>query len=802
VYLFISKSQKNLDLSSNKNSKIALAGFGRQKKGVRSHNSKKALTMPPERLRSLAIKQHLSGDVVSAEKGYQELVFRGVSDADVLSNYALICQESDRIEKALDLYEKCISLFPNHSFATSNLGYLYLSIGELEKAEATTRKAIELEPKLANSYSTLGLILKAKGNLEEAENEIQKAINLQPDFIDAYLNLGLILKANGKIEEAKRITKKAIEINPRSADAHLNLGTMLQDQGKLIEAEEITRKAIEIQQNIPDAHMNLGAILKDLGRIEKAVIYAQKEISISPTNQAAYLLLNSLLRDCELKEFSQEQIRFILKSLLPRTDINHTDLFRAISLLIPNKVLDELLKPNKNIFLKKEFNHMLADKEIVKGLRLLIFNNLLWERVLTKVRKNLCIEMRKGTLKKSKRLFEFTISLAEQCFLNEYVYNIEEEESEELKQLELSLPEEKVDEFKIALIACYEPISKLSKKLPSLINYKSSNDSFNELIELQLKEPEAEKEIANSLDRLGSIEDEISKKVRLQYEENPYPRWRFATHLNDNKLTIQSAVNNEIRPNRISYYPKARKSRVLIAGCGTGQQIFDADRYENAEITAIDLSTSSIAYAQRKVREYGVKNVKFIQMDILELEKLNRLYDIIECCGVLHHMESPSKGLSTLGKVLKNDGLIKLALYSSLAREDVIKARKIISSNNFDTTSNGIRLFRQSLIKGDFKEIQTLHQWSDFYTTSMCRDLCFHVKEHRYSLKQLESMLTACKLEFLGFVLDQTTKEKYALEFNQDKAQTDLQSWSQYEKRHPDTFRSMYQFWVKKACIN
>ena len=117
--------------------------------------------------------------------------------------------------------------------------------------------------------------------------------------------------------------------------------------------------------------------------------------------------------------------------MLPRTDINHTDLFRAISLLIPNKVLDELLKPNKNIFLKKEFNHMLADKEIVKGLRLLIFNNLLWERVLTKVRKNLCIEMRKGTLKKSKRLFEFTISLAEQCFLNEYVYNIEEEESEE-----------------------------------------------------------------------------------------------------------------------------------------------------------------------------------------------------------------------------------------------------------------------------------------------------------------------------------------------------------------------------------
>ena len=755
--------------------------------------------MPPERLRALAIKQHLSGDLVSAEKGYQELVFRGIEDADVLSNYALICQDSGRIEKALALYEKCISLFPNHSFANSNLGYLYLSIGELGKAEATTRKSIKLEPKLANSYSTLGLILKAKGNLEEAQNEIQKAINLQPNFTDAYLNLGLILKANGKTEEAKTITQKAIEIDPKSAGAHLNLGTILQDQGNLTEAEEITRKAIKIQPNIPDAHMNLGAILKDLGRIEEAIIYAQKEIEIAPTNQAAYLLLNSLLRDCELKEFSQEQIRFILQSLLPRTDINHTDLFRAICLLIPTKNLDELLKPSSNILMKKEFIQIVADKEIVQGLRLLIFNNILWERVLTKVRKDLCIDMSKGTLTKTKKLFEFTISLAEQCFLNEYVYNIEEKEFEGLKKLELSLTEGNIDEFKIALIACYEPISKLAKKLPSLINYKSSNDSFNELIELQLKEPEAEKEIANSLIRLGSIEDEISKKVRIQYEENPYPRWRFALHLNENKLTIQSAINNEIRPNRISYSPKARKARVLIAGCGTGQQIFDADRYENAEITAIDLSASSIAYAQRKVREYGVKNIKFIQMDILELEKLNQSYDIIECCGVLHHMESPLKGLSTLVKVLKYDGLIKLALYSSLARTDVIKARNVISSNNFKPTSEGIRLFRQSLMRGDFPAIQTLHQWSDFYTTSMCRDLCFHVQEHRYSLKQLESMLTSYKLKFLGFVLEQTTKEKYQLEFNQDKDQTDLQSWAQYEKEHPDTFRSMYQFWVKNS---
>ena len=65
--------------------------------------------------------------------------------------------------------------------------------------------------------------------------------------------------------------------------------------------------------------------------------------------------------------------------------------------------------------------------------------------------------------------------------------------------------------------------------------------------------------------------------------------------------------------------------KVLIAGCGTGKQILQAVKYKNSQITAIDLSLSSLAYAKRKLDEIGIKNVELIQMDILEIQLLKQV---------------------------------------------------------------------------------------------------------------------------------------------------------------------------------
>ena len=57
-------------------------------------------------------------------------------------------------------------------------------------------------------------------------------------------------------------------------------------------------------------------------------------------------------------------------------------------------------------------------------------------------------------------------------------------------------------------------------------------------------------------------------------------------------------------------------------------------------------------------------------------------------------------------------------------------------------------------------------------------------------------MMNSNGLEFQGFLLPNTIKNLYSNSFPDDKKQVNLQNWVKFEERNPDTFASMYQFWV------
>ena len=98
---------------------------------------------------------------------------------------------------------------------------------------------------------------------------------------------------------------------------------------------------------------------------------------------------------------------------------------------------------------------------------------------------------------------------------------------------------------------------------------------------------------------------------------------------------------------------------ILIAGCGTGQHsIGAASRFSKCDVTAVDLSLSSLAYAKRKTDEFGFTNIDYLQADILNLRKMDKEFDIIESAGVLHHMDEPMAGWNVLVDLLKPDGLM------------------------------------------------------------------------------------------------------------------------------------------------
>jgi len=773
---------------------LEMKGFGEHKKSKKKSNKK--IKLSKEQIISKAIQFHQKGNVPEAKKYYQYCINQGFNDHIVFSNYGIILKNLGKLEEAEKSYRKAIEIKPDFAKAHSNLGNILKNLGKLEEAEKSYRKAIEIKPDFAQANSNLGNILKDLGKLEEAEESYRKAIKIKPDFADAHYNLGNIFSDLGKLEEAEKSYRKAIKIKPDFAQANSNLGNIFKDLGKSQEAFDCYLKAIKLNPNYANAYLNLGNIFSDLGKSKEAFDCYLKAIDINPKNSNAYNLLTIFLKNSDLSQLNESKLKYIINILLEKNDISHRELFNAFNFIYGSEIISSLEKFDSDFSV---IELLINNKVIINQLKKIIFRDLKLEKILTKVRKNICNRIAKNIENINYSQLQFIIALGEQCFFNEYIYSLTEEENSSLNIIIKRCKDSELNEKNISILSCYFPLYKLLDKFPSLTSFKSTNQSFKELVELQIKEPLKEIELSKDIKKLGSINDDVSKKVKCQYEENPYPRWRYSSDHKNQELSIIQAINNEINPNYIRQRTHNNELKVLIAGCGTGNQILQAQRYKNAQITAIDLSLSSLSYAQRKINELKIDNVELIQMDILEVGLLKEQFDIIECSGVLHHMNKPSEGLKTLLRVLRNNGYLKLGLYSELARQEVIKARNYIWSNKLQTNEDNIRNFRQKIISGELSELKSFQSMGDFYSLSEFRDLCFHAAEQRFTINQLEETLKSNKLKFLGFLLPKQVKSIYKQYFPEDKKQINLQNWASIEEKDPNTFKEMYQFWVSKS---
>lgn len=286
--------------------------------------------------------------------------------------------------------------------------------------------------------------------------------------------------------------------------------------------------------------------------------------------------------------------------------------------------------------------------------------------------------------------------------------------------------------------------------------------------------------IDDSITTLSDPNSDTSRLVQDQYEANPYPRWENVMVPTPTKAMLQQTHDH------------------LIAGCGTGYAACGtALLYPNANIVALDLSRASLSYAQNKAKELGLKNITFFQADILNLEALDKTFDVIECSGVLHHMKEPFSGWKSLKEKLKQKGKMHIGLYSELGRGDVIAARDFITEKKFDAIREDIIEAREAIasLSGDHPARGVLKR-RDFYSTSSCRDLLFHEMEHRFTIPQIEKHLKDLDLTFSGFNLENPQiAAQYRAAYPADKNMTNLQNWAEFEQKSPDIFRGMYQFW-------
>ncbi len=87
----------------------------------------------------------------------------------------------------------------------------------------------------------------------------------------------------------------------------------------------------------------------------------------------------------------------------------------------------------------------------------------------------------------------------------------------------------------------------------------------------------------------------------------------------------------------------------------------------------------------------------------------------------------------------------------------------------------------------------------DFFSMSECRDLLFHVQEHRFTLPRIEEALKLLDLKFLGFEMQNMNMlTRFRKSLPNSDVSLSLSPWHEFEVKNPDTFQGMYQFWCQK----
>jgi SAM-dependent methyltransferase/thioredoxin-like negative regulator of GroEL len=699
--------------------------------------------------------------------------------------------------------------------------------GAVTQAERIYREILATDRNVADAWNMLAVALCQQQHLDEAAEAAKRATGLRPNIAPYWLTRGNITVEQGNDREAQSSFRRAIKLDPTFAEAHYWLARSYHREARLAQAIESYRSALGGASESPEIYYHLARALLSSDRAQEGLQAYQQAFARDPDGVFDRRECFDHFRYLEFQSpadfWHSELIQFFR-----RNDVDKSRYAIAgLRLLMGNPALRGLhaaaaapgrFEPDPD-----------ALQEVMRDelFRILLRDTLIaqpeFEILLTRLRADLLLDSEL----RARAPLEFLCDLALQCFHNEFIFQEEQAESAAVVKLKAEIEtvlhaDHAVNESFMRLVATFAMYRSLFEMpgIEPLLMRKPKNAAFDRLLHHTVSNVSEERKLRSGIRVIGSIDDAISQAVRAQYEENPYPRW-----LSFDRMPPVSAaewIEREV-PGMKAVKEFSTMVRVLVAGCGTGVETLGlATQITGSQVTAVDLSLSSLAYAQRMANELGVTNVEFFQADILKLGELTEKdppltsppslgreergllatrFDIVYCVGVLMAMGDPEVGLRALLPLLRPGGLLKLGLYSKKARAAVNVAREMIRQRQLSAAPRAIREFRQTVFGAEQDSpLKSLLRWRDFYSMSDCRDFLFHVQEHQFELPQIVAMLRDNCLTVLGMSkqLPQAALLAYRKAFPRDKLMADLNNWNAVEERYPQTFLGMYQIWCRK----
>ena len=723
--------------------------------------------------------------------------------AAILANRSLPLRALGRLDDAIGTLQRALRYRSPFALAHLQLAEVYLQKQEGALAEAESRRALEIEPKLARASMCLGAALLEQGKVGEARALYESLAVEMPEDPDVHADLGRVLAEQGLWALAIQRYEKALELRPGWSRVISSLGTALYqagefdrarallescvdtpdvsekvrpvlaqlyfDSGEQERAEGLWRVLVDENQCDRSAHL-LAMLWMSRGDGEEALEYHWRAVTLRP-NHGPWVIG---LAECLTTTWPEESLAMpMLEACLAHPDVDP----QSVEPLLRRCMLGTL-RGFEEQGITEVLLEALGSSVGTTLLRRVIVRDERWERLFTHLR---------GWLRQPARAeahTELLESLACQAFHTGFCWWETEDERVWLARSDDRRPEEGIQD---AIRAMY--------RLPSLDH---SAHLGEEIRRVAILKPGEEERLAAELPTMGVVKLKTSLAVQAQYEVHPYPRLINAHR--KPAVPLARLVTQRFPRIRDSGLPR-EGAQVLVAGCGTGQQLLSVGtRYGGCDVTAFDLSRKSLGIAARKLRDWGLGDIELFQADLHNLAGWERRFHWIEAGGVLHHLKDPVAGFQILVDLLHPGGWMKVGLYSERSRADVVAAHALGAEQGWESTPTGIRHARKMVAElPQDHPCASLCRSPDFYSAGGFRDLAQHVMEHRFRPAQLSAILRELGMEFIGFQHPKSgVTREYAEQFPEDPLQVDLSNWDTFEETHPRTFAGMYQFWCRR----
>jgi tetratricopeptide (TPR) repeat protein len=208
-------------------------------------------------------------------------------DGSIANNIASYYIDKKAYEQALPWLMRAVDVSPKFYVARTNLGYVYLALGDTVRAIATYREAADRNTQNADRQLTLGKLFYRTKSYEDARVCFQRCVDLKYDHVQAHYYLGLTQAALENYQQARLHFEQTVALAPDYVDAYQNLGTACMYLKDFKAAAKAYRNSLALDADLADVYTLLGVALMNLKDFDGAHDAFDKALALNPSDMTA-----------------------------------------------------------------------------------------------------------------------------------------------------------------------------------------------------------------------------------------------------------------------------------------------------------------------------------------------------------------------------------------------------------------------------------------------------------------------------------------------------------------------------------